>query len=71
MLINSWAGGGGGVWGGVRIVNRLGAGRPEVRIPTGTRHFAVLQKCRPVVGTTQPPFQWVQVFFPEGKTAGA
>ena len=61
----------GGGWGGVRIVTRLGTGRPEVQIPTGTRHFAVLQKCRPAVGTTQPPFQWVTGCFPEGKAAGA
>jgi hypothetical protein len=70
MLINSWAGEG-GEWGGVIIVTRLGTGLPEVRIRTGARHFAVLQKCTPAVGSTQPPLQWVSGCFSEGKAAGA
>ena len=36
-----------------------------------TRHFTMLYKCTPALGTTQPSLQWVQGFFPEGKAAWA
>jgi hypothetical protein len=41
------------------VVTRLGTGRFGVRFPVGARGFSLSKICRPAVGPTQPPTQWV------------
>ena len=55
----------------VGIVTRLPAGRSGVRILAVQGIFLSSKTCRPSLGPTYLPLQWVPVSFPGSKAAGA
>ena len=59
------------VHGSVGVAAKLQVVLSGVQIPAGTRDFLFLKTCRPALGPTRPPLEWVPGLFLGGEVPGA